>query len=122
MNEDVIVDTIAEWFTTLNYQYMILHVIVCYGVYYSENMRWIVEHFSPVRKKGRTRAVWLVGGVLALIEMIKFLPHASQHDMYDYQKFISIFHSYIVVQVFVDPIVTKVHKWLRVILDLKKEK
>lgn len=113
MNPDILTDTVLEWFQALDYEYMVLHIIVCYGLYYSENLRWIVEWFSPVRKKGRSKAVWVVGGFLALIEMVRFAPFIGEGGL-DFQKLISIFHSYVVVQVFVDPIVQTVNSWLKV--------
>jgi hypothetical protein len=114
MNPELLTDTVLEWFNNLDFEYMVLHIIVCYGLYYSDNMRWISEYFSPVRSKGVSKAVWLVGGVLALVEMIRFFPYVGVGGV-DYQKFISIFHSYIVIQVFVEPIVHFVHKWLSIV-------
>jgi uncharacterized membrane protein (DUF2068 family) len=117
LDPEVLTDTITEWVSNLSFEYMILHIIVCYGLYHSDNLRWIVEYFSPVKRKGVSKAVWLSGGVLALIEMIRFVPFAIETNM-DYthivDKFISIIHSYIVIQVFVEPIVTLVNKWLGV--------
>ena len=100
-----------EWVNNLDYEYMLLHVMVCYGLYYSDNLKWIVEYFSPVRKKGRSKAVWLVGGILALIEIIRFLPHFG-HDGELLNKVFSIIHSYLLIQVFVEPIVMFVHRWV----------
>ena len=70
MNPEILTDTVLEWFQTLNYEYMVLHIIVCYGLYYSKNMGWIVQRFSPVRKKGISRGVWLAGGFLALVAFL----------------------------------------------------
>jgi len=111
---DVLIDTVIEWLNNLDYEYMLLHVVVCYGLYYSDNLRWIVEYFSPVRKKGRSKAVWLVGGILAAIEIARFYPHFG-HDGELLQKIFSITHSYILIQVFVEPIVIFVHKWIGVL-------
>lgn len=108
MNQEL-QDTVLQWFQGLDYEYMVLHIIVCYGLYYSSNMQWIVQAFSPVRKKGRSKAVWVFGGVLAVVEMVRFMPYLGDGGL-DHQKFISIFHSYVVIQVFVETIVTKVHK------------
>jgi hypothetical protein len=113
MSSEFITDTVLEWFQGLDYEYMVLHIIVCYGLYYSDNLRWIVEYFSPVRRKGISKAVWLVGGVLAVIEMARFFPFVGDGGL-DHQKFISILHSYVVVQVFVEPIVSTVNNWLKV--------
>jgi len=80
-------------------------------------MGWLVQWFSPIRKKGISRGVWLIGGILALFEIIRFLPFAYQSGMsvtMAVDNIISIIHSYIVIQVFVDPIVSSVHKWLKV--------
>jgi hypothetical protein len=120
MTTDQLTDTVLEWFRGLDYEFMVLHVIICYGLYYSENMRWIVEYFSPIRKKGRSKAVWLIGGILALLEMFRVVPFfisggLNLHNLQEIiQKFVAIFHSYVVVQVFVDPIVSSVHKWVGV--------
>ena len=113
MNSDFIADTVFEWSQGLDYEYMVLHIIVCYGLYYSDNLRWIVEYFSPVRRKGISKAVWVVGGILAVIEMARFFPFIGDGGL-DHQKFISILHSYIVVQVFVEPIVSTINKWMKV--------
>jgi len=111
MGPEIITDTVLEWFQALDYEFMILHLVVCYGLYYSDNMKWIVEYFSPVRRKGRSRAIWLVGGFLAVLEVLRFIPFIGEGGL-DHQKFFSILHSYIVVQVFVDPIVATAKKWL----------
>ena len=110
---DVLTDTVIEWLGALDYEYMLLHVIVCYGLYYSDNLKWIVEYFSPVRRKGRSKAVWLVGGILAVIEIIRFTPHFGEGELL--AKIFSIIHSYLVVQVFVEPIVVFVNKWVGII-------
>jgi len=118
MDPELLTDTVLEWFSTLNYEYMVLHIIVCYGLYYSNNMVWIVQQFSPIRKKGISRGVWLAGGLLALLEVLRFIPFAVEIGMTYTEvvdKVISIFHSYVVVQVFVDPIVQSVHKWMSIL-------
>jgi hypothetical protein len=117
MTPDMLTDTVLEWFQNLNYEYMILHIIICYGLYYSKNLRWIVEYFSPIKKKGISKAVWLVGGILAIMEMIRFLPFISENNLsisMIVEKVIAIIHSYIVIQVFVEPIVNTIHKWMDV--------
>lgn len=111
----MLTDTVLEWFQNLNYEYMILHIIICYGLYYSKNLRWIVEYFSPIKKKGISKAIWLVGGILAIMEMIRFLPFISENDLsisVIVERVIAIIHSYIVIQVFVEPIVNKIHSWM----------
>jgi hypothetical protein len=118
IDSEILTDTISEWLQNLSYEYMILHVLVCYGLYYSDNLRWIVERFSPVRRKGVSKAVWLSGGVLALLEVIRFIPYAIESSLtytLIVDKFISIVHSYIVIQVFVEPIVNNVHKWIGIL-------
>jgi hypothetical protein len=125
MDTELLTDTVSEWFQTLNYEYMLLHIIICYGLYYSKNMGWIVQIFSPIRKKGISRGVWLAGGLLAAVEIIRFGAFALESGMSYTQavdRFISIFHSYVVVQVFVDPIVQAVHKWLNIIRNTTEDK
>ena len=81
-------------------------------------MSWIVQRFSPVRKKGIARGVWLTGGFLALMEVLRFVPLAWENSIgitVCVDKVISIFHSYILIQVFVDPIVNAVHRWITVL-------
>ena len=51
------------------------------GLYFSDNLRWIVEYFSPIKKKGISKAVWLSGGVLALIEIIRFIPFSIESGL-----------------------------------------
>lgn len=114
MNQDLLTDTVSEWLQGLDYEFMVLHIIVCYGLYYSNNWKWVWMMFAPVRSHGVSKGVWLIGGVLAVIEMLRFIPYVGEGGL-DYQKFISVLHSYIVVQVFVEPLVTTVHKWLGVI-------
>jgi hypothetical protein len=113
VTSDFLTDTVLEWLQTLDYEYMVLHIIVCYGLYYSENMKWIVAYFSPVRKKGVSKAVWLIGLFLMALEIFRFLPYIGEGGL-STQKIISIIHSYIVIQVFVEPIVSTVNKWLNV--------
>jgi hypothetical protein len=123
VDPEILTDTIVEWFTTLNYEYMLLHIIICYGLYYSKNMSWIVQRFSPVRKKGISRGVWLAGGFLALMEVLRFIPFAWENSVsmtLCVDKVISIFHSYILIQVFVDPIVNAVHRWLEILHKTSK--
>ena len=84
---------------------------MCYGLYYSENFRWIVEWFSPVRRKGRGRAIWLSGLLLCFLETIRYLPYIGDGSM-STDAFLSILHSFLVVQVFVEPIVSQVHVWI----------
>ena len=117
MTPEFITDTVLEWFETLDYEYMVLHVVVCYGLYFSDNLRWIVEYLSPVRKKGITKAVWLVGGILALLELARFFPYMGEG--LTHEKVFSVLHSYIFIQVFVGPIVKGVHNWLEI---FKKKK
>ena len=116
---EILTDTVIEWLHSLDYEYMLLHVVVCYGLYYSQNLKWIVEYFSPVRRKGVSKAVWLVGGVLALIEVGRFIPHIDSGELLA-QKIFSIVHSYILIQVFVEYIVEFVHKWIGVIRKSSK--
>jgi hypothetical protein len=123
VDPEILTDTIVEWFATLNYEYMLLHIIICYGLYYSKNMSWIVQRFSPVRKKGIARGVWLTGGFLALMEVLRFVPLAWENSIgitVCVDKVISIFHSYILIQVFVDPIVNAVHRWLEILHKTSK--
>lgn len=118
IDTDQLTDTVLELFSNLSYEYMVVHIIICYGLYYSKNMGWIVQHFSPIRKKGVSRGVWLTGGFLALVEVIRFVPYAIEHTLTFteiFDKVISIFYSYVLIQVFVDPIVVAVHKWLNII-------
>lgn len=113
MNPEMITDTVSEWLETLDYEYMLLHTIICYGLYYSSNLRWIIERFSPVRKKGISKAVWTVGGVLAILEILRFIPYMeTTEDVV--QRIVSIVHSYVMIQVFVEPITTSVNNWLAI--------
>lgn len=117
MTPEILTDTVLEWFQNLNYEYMILHIMVCYGLYHSKNLKWIVEIFSPIRKKGISKAIWLIGGILALLEMVRFIPVITSQNlslMIVFDHFIAIIHSYVVIQVFVEPIVNTIHKWMNV--------
>jgi hypothetical protein len=115
LTPELVTDTVSEWFQNLDYEYMVLHIMVCYGLYYSKNLRWIVEIYSPIRSKGISKAVWLIGGILAVLEMLRFVPVIIEHDLtvtMAVDKFTSILHSYVVIQVFVEPIVNTIHKWV----------
>jgi hypothetical protein len=115
LTPEVVTDTVLEWFQNLDYQYMILHIMICYGLYYSKNLRWIVELYSPVRSKGISKAVWLIGGVLAILELLRFVPvmiEEKHSATLIVDRFITILHSYVVIQVFVEPIVSTIHKWI----------
>ena len=115
LTPELVTDTVSEWFQNLDYEYMVLHIMICYGLYYSKNLKWIVEIYSPIRSKGISKAVWLIGGVLAIMEMLRFVPVIIEHDLtitMAVDKFTSILHSYVVIQVFVEPIVNALHKWV----------
>jgi hypothetical protein len=115
LTPELVTDTVSEWFQNLDYEYMVLHIMICYGLYYSKNLRWIVEIYSPIRSKGISKAVWLIGGILAVLEMLRFVPVIIEHDLtvtMAVDKFTSILHSYVVIQVFVEPIVNTIHKWV----------
>ena len=87
-------------------------------------MIWIVQRFSPIKKKGISRGVWLAGGMLALLEVLRFVPFAIENSVSiteSVDKVISIFHSYILIQVFVDPIVIFLHKWIDVLHNTTKK-
>ena len=117
MNQDQLTSTVLEWFEALNYEYMILHIIVCYGLYYSDNLSWIALKYSPIHKKGRSKAVWFIGVLLAVVEIIKYIPWIGNGKL-SYKVFVNLLHSYIVIQVFVEPIVIKIHNLVTL---LKKE-
>lgn len=115
LTPELVTDTVSEWFQNLDYEYMVLHIMICYGLYYSKNLKWIVEIYSPIRSKGISKAVWLIGGVLAIMEMLRYIPVIVEHDIsltMAIEKFTSILHSYVVIQVFVEPIVNTLHKWV----------
>ena len=115
LTPELVTDTVSEWFQNLDYEYMVLHIMICYGLYYSKNLKWIVEIYSPIRSKGISKAVWLIGGILAVMEMLRFVPVIIEHDLtvtMAVDKFVSILHSYVVIQVFVEPIVNTLHKWV----------
>jgi hypothetical protein len=110
---EMLTDTVIEWFNNLDYEYMVLHTIVCYGLYYSKNMKWIVNLFSSDRDKGLSYAIWVVGGLLAVIEVGRLVPYLGDNELI-LQKIVSIGHSYIVIQVFVESIVKSIHKWVNI--------
>ena len=114
MDADIVTDSVLKWFQGLNYQYMIVQTLVCYGLYYSKNWEWINQFFSPVRKKGRSRAVWLLGLILAILEILRYLPYVGNGRITS-EVILSIFHSYLLIQVFVDTIVNKVHDWVNLL-------
>jgi hypothetical protein len=108
---DVITDTISEWFRALDYEYMLLHTMISYGIYYSPNMEWVSKKLG-----GTPYSIWKIGAFLGILEVCRIIPFIDPASA-DYlpsivQKFISILHSYILIQVFVEDIVKGVHKWI----------
>jgi hypothetical protein len=101
-----LIDTVWEWFETLDYEYMILHVLICYGIYHSNNLKWLVKLL-----KTESRAIWVMGILLGLVEVIRFLPHYKGEGLV--QKITTIFHSFLVVQVLVEHIVTHIQRWVK---------
>lgn len=108
MTPELVTETVMEWVETLDYEYMLLHIMLCYGIYYSDNMKWLSERFG-----GRSRAIWIVGAIIGLMEVVRFLP-SFHGDGLDVQRVMSILHSYLVIQVFVEDIVRLVHNWIGV--------
>lgn len=111
MLEHEISDTVLKWFKDLDYEYMIMHIILCYGLYHSNNFKWVWNYYSPVKKKGISTAVWTLGAFLGLLEIIRFMPYIISGQI-SYQKIFDILYTYLVVQVFVEPLVIAVHKYL----------
>lgn len=114
MDGDFLTDTAIKWFQNLDYKYMILHIIVCYGLYHSKNWKWVWQKFSPVRKMGVSKAIWVVGLFLAVLEISRYLPYLGNGEISN-TIVLSIVHSYVVIQVFVDPIVNSIHKWINLL-------
>lgn len=118
LTPDVITDTIFDWIQSLDYEYMLLHSIVSYGLFYSKNMAWLNKKLG-----GLPYSVWKIGAILALIEVTRIIPFIDP-TMEHYtpalvQKCVSIFHSYIVIQVFVEDIVKSVKKWFELFRRLR---
>lgn len=108
MTPDIITDTVLEWLNSLDYEYMLLHILISYGLYYSGNLKWVSEKLG-----GLSKSTWIVGGILALIEIGRIIPFIEGGDMAAIiQKFVSILHSYLLIQVFVEDIVKSVHRWV----------
>jgi hypothetical protein len=118
LGTELISQTITEFIKNLDYEYMLIVILVSYGLYFSENFNWINWFFSPVRKKGRTKGVWLIGTVLAILEIIRYIPILFADPIRYYQQLIYIIYSFIVVQVFLDDLVLLLNKWL-VVLGFK---
>ena len=118
LTPEVITDTIFDWIQSLDYEYMLLHSIVSYGLFYSKNMSWLNKKMG-----GLPYSVWKIGAILALIEVARIIPFIDP-NMEHYtpalvQKCVSIFHSYIVIQVFVEDIVKLVKKWFELFRRLR---
>lgn len=103
---ELLTDTVLEWFDSLDYEYMILHILVSYGLYFSKNMKWISDKLG-----GLPYSIWWVGGILAIIEVCRFLPYFGDNDL-SVQKIVSIFHSFLLIQVFVEDIVRNLNRWI----------
>jgi hypothetical protein len=112
LSTQLISETVADFLSKLHYEYMLIVILVSYGLYYSPNFKWVNYYFSPVSKLGRTRGVWLIGAVLGVIELIRRLPILFESALLYYQSAMHLLYSFIVVQVFVDDIVKALHKWL----------
>lgn len=111
MLEAEITDTVLQWFKSLDYEYMTMHVILCYGLYFSNNWKWVWKFYSPVRKLGVSKAVWILGAVLGIIEVLRFMPYIITGKV-SYQKIFDILYTYLVVQVFVEHLVIALNKYL----------
>lgn len=112
---DILTDTVLEWVQTLDYEYMILHILVSYGLYYSNNMKWISDKLG-----GLPYSIWWVGGILAIIEICRFSPHFGG-DALTVQKIVSIAHSFLLIQVFVEDIVRNINRWINIFKNKKTD-
>lgn len=115
---EVITNTVFEWVQSLDYEYMLIHTIVSYGLYFSPNMEWISKKLG-----GIPYSIWKVGAYLAIIEVIRIIPFIYDNNG-DYfaavtQKIVSILHSYLLIQVFVEDIVNSVNNWVGLIRRAK---
>lgn len=115
---EVITDTIFDWVQSLDYEYMLVHTLISYGLYYSPNMGWVSKKLG-----GIPYSVWKVGAFLAVIEILRIVPFIY-NDNSDYfaivtQKIVSILHSYMLIQVFVEDIVGSVHRWIGIVRRAK---
>jgi type IV secretory pathway VirB2 component (pilin) len=106
MPQELISQTITDWITGLNYQYMAVVVIICYGIKWKDNMKWISSRIG-----GETRTKWMVGILVALTEVISTFEFLGGHGV-DLNTFILLFHSYLIVMIFCDDIVNKLHDWI----------
>ena len=118
---ELVTDGVLKFFSELDYQYMIFQTILCYGLYYSKNFEWLCRWFAPVRKKGRDKAVWVFGSVFAVLEMFRFLPFIGFNGLW-MQKCMSILHSFVIIQVFVEPLVNTVEKYIGIAKRITENK
>lgn len=98
MTTDLLIEGVVDWFSNLDYEYMTLHTIACYGLYYSKNLKWIKKMIGSLQ-----RSIWIIGIILGIIEIIRFVPFFDSEK--DIQKIVSVFHSFLLIQVFVEDLV-----------------
>ena len=73
---ELISQTVTEWITGLNYQYMVVVLVICYGLKYKRSLSWLNN-----RVGGEVAAQWLVGLIIALSELITVLPYFGDNTI-----------------------------------------
>ena len=103
---ELISQSITDWITGLNYQYMAVVILICYGLKWKANMHWLNDKLG-----GEVRAKWLVGIVVAITEVVSTFEFLGGHGV-GLDMFLLLFHSYLIAMIFCDDIIDKVHNWV----------
>lgn len=91
--KDTISDGIMEWITHLNYHYIVLFVLVAYGITHKPQFGWLRKLIPNKWVK-----IWLVGILIGI-------GYCLATDDFDGHYLSYLIHSYLVVIIFVDGLI-----------------
>jgi len=111
---DLIKNTILTWFESLDHEYMLLLIAVTWGIYRSNNMKWLVDKMG-----GKIPATWKMGIYLAMMEMVRNAPIPNWYGEI-IRGIIIVLESFLIMMVSVEHIVAKINEYLKVLKHLKK--
>lgn len=108
---------VLEWIKELDYGYMVLIVLIAYGLKYKEQLQWVVKIFKGTHWK----ATWILGFFLgipyALTENIFFNHDGEVH----WVQLLILFQSYLITMIFCDDLVTMLKRWHEIFKNKNKD-
>ena len=111
---DLIKNTIITWLESLDHEYMLLLVVVTWGITESKNMSWL-----PRKLGGKMGAIWKIGIFLGLLEMVRNAPISGWIGEIIHGVII-VFESFLIMMASVEHIISKINEYLKVLKQLKK--